>query len=129
MEFFRCAYTALGSSLGICHADVGKLFGSPGALDFYINSKYQWAIELVRQSDRLQEHLDRFSDTGMYKDIPIKDYVLLNFVSKPDMGVAKLQNRLKFAKPKHPKEIRVYYARGCSELKICMLDLEKPISL
>jgi hypothetical protein len=99
------------------------------ALYFYINSIFQWAVELVRESDRLTEHFERFSTTGIFKDIPIQDYVLLNFVNKPQMGEGDHGKRMNFRKPKNQKEMRVYHARGCPELKVCTSDSKKPFSV
>ena len=80
VEFYRCAVDVLGGN-GYCSPDVGKLFGANGYLDFYIDGEKQWAVELVKESDQMEEHSKRFdSNNGKYKNIPIKDYAILNFV-------------------------------------------------
>jgi len=118
MEFFRCAYAALGSQRGICHADVGAVFGSAGALDFYIDTDLQWGIELLRDSDRLQQHQERFTTrTGIYSMIPLKDWVLLNFVERVDLASAR-----SFRNPKFEKEVRIYYARECDFMVVKTFD-------
>ena len=63
--------------------DVGKLLGARGYLDFYLYKPYSWGFELVRDEDRLQDHLDRFTESGMYfgllRNGCLKDYVILDF--------------------------------------------------
>ena len=65
----------------------GKLFGTGGYLDFYLSKPYYWDFELVRDGDRLQDHLDRFTESGIYSRLLcnecLKDYVILDFRIKP----------------------------------------------
>ena len=37
-----------------------------GFMDFYVNSKLGWAIELLREGRKIQKHLDRFVGEGIY---------------------------------------------------------------
>ena len=64
-------------------SDAGKLLGARGYLDFYLSKPYSWGFELVRDEDRLQDHLDRFTDSGIYSRLLrnecLKDYVILDF--------------------------------------------------
>ena len=80
MEFYRCAIpplAALGFG-GLCYPDVGYKFHSGGFVDFYISGGAQWAVELLRNSQRLQQHADR--KRTIYSTIPVRAYAVLNFV-------------------------------------------------
>jgi hypothetical protein len=79
MEFYRAASLILpDASLS---PDVGRLLGSKGFLDFYIDSDYKWGIELLRNGSRLKEHLARFQPGGIYAELKnqLKDYHVIDF--------------------------------------------------
>eukprot|EP01125_Pyxidicula_operculata_P007879 TRINITY_DN265_c0_g3_i1.p1 TRINITY_DN265_c0_g3~~TRINITY_DN265_c0_g3_i1.p1 ORF type:complete len:539 (+),score=82.82 TRINITY_DN265_c0_g3_i1:677-2293(+) len=78
MEFFRAASSVLGSNTHIS-PDVGHVFKSTGFLDFYVNDKKKWAIEVTREGDGIGEHLSRFS--GLYQLIETNEKVLIDFRS------------------------------------------------
>ena len=59
--------------------DVGAVFGSVGFLDFYVNGNLCWGVELLREGDRMKEHSERFAHDGEYKDIPLKEWVIIDF--------------------------------------------------
>jgi len=84
MEFYRAASSCLGH-LSTVSPDVGKVFGSEGFLDFYVNDIKQWGIELTRDGNNLEEHAER--PQGIYSLIDMKEYVVLDFrksrVNKP----------------------------------------------
>jgi len=63
MEFYRIATSVLSEKTFIS-PDVGHIFGTTGMVDFYVNDDKQWAIELTREGDRLQEHANRFQQGG-----------------------------------------------------------------
>lgn len=78
MEFNRCAVRALGVDYDCC-PDVGYKWKSDGYLDFYIDSgEFQWGIEILRNSVQLVQHCNRKDE--IYSPIPMKAYVVLNFV-------------------------------------------------
>ncbi|RHZ47779.1 hypothetical protein Glove_567g20 [Diversispora epigaea] len=60
-------------------ADVSPVFGSVGFPDFYVNGDVCWGIELTREGDRLREHAKRFEKGGKYANIPLKDWVIIDF--------------------------------------------------
>lgn len=68
MEFYRVATSQLAPEHTIS-PDVGKVFGTTGFLDFYVDGGLKWAIELLREGDRAQEHSDRFKPDGRYKEM------------------------------------------------------------
>jgi len=79
MEFYSIARSILNNKCYIS-ADVGSLFDTNGKLDFYVNSNKKWLIELVRESDRLQEHWDRFDiNHGKYRKILKNAKALIDF--------------------------------------------------
>ncbi|PKC54564.1 hypothetical protein RhiirA1_429858, partial [Rhizophagus irregularis] len=53
--------------------DVGKVFGSKGYVDFYVNDKRHWAIELLRDRVKLNEHQQRLQRGGIYVIINIQN--------------------------------------------------------
>jgi hypothetical protein len=63
-----------------------KQFEIPGKIDFYINSKRQWALELLVRGDlqskdpslnELESHIGRF--TGQYKKLPRNEWLVVDF--------------------------------------------------
>lgn len=105
-EFYRCAIGLLGGSYGYCSPEVGHIFGANGFLGFYIDTDLKWGVELVRGSDKLQEHSDKFKPGGKYKNIPMEEYAILNFVYKENLKGAK---RLKV--PCFQNEWLIFYDR------------------
>ncbi|KAH0558586.1 hypothetical protein GP486_004759 [Trichoglossum hirsutum] len=78
-----------------CSALLGEVYifsewsgtGSRGRVDFLVQSQ-RWAIECVRDGDRLNEHISRFQQGGQYYDWiqngDIGQYIVLDFrTSKP----------------------------------------------
>ena len=50
-----------------------------GELDFYINGRLQWCLELLRNGDKIGEHLARFKpQTGKYRNVEAKDYLVVD---------------------------------------------------
>ena len=76
-EFYRCCFLIAPTK---CHPDVGAIYGSIGFLDFYIDSDAQLGFELLRNGVKINEHSERFDpEKGIYKDIPLRDYAVLDF--------------------------------------------------
>lgn len=63
-EFYRVAYQLLGD--GIISCEAGALFGTKGRIDFWINDNRKWAVELLRDGDRLDDHVKRMTPDGKY---------------------------------------------------------------
>jgi len=59
---------------------------STGRVDFWIPEK-KWAIELLRDHDRVDEHIARFKEGGKYfswlKDNMIDDWIIINCTTSP----------------------------------------------
>jgi len=87
MEFYRIAWSLLPKGTYLS-ADVGSVFGSTGQLDFYVNTKKKWGIELLREGTSISEHCGRFSSKGIYAFIPVKEFVVIDFRS--DLKKARL---------------------------------------
>ena len=68
MEWYRAATQILPENI---HAsvDVGAVFGSCGYIDFYVDDNRNWAIELLRDGEKGEEHLKRFLTDGTYGTI------------------------------------------------------------
>ena len=79
MEWYRAASTAV-PEFHTVSPDVGPIFGSTGFLDFYVNNGLEWGVELLREGDRMSEHLERFIvDDRSYQDIPLGQCAILDF--------------------------------------------------
>lgn len=42
-----------------------------------------WAVELLRDGDRVSEHVARFAPGGRYHGMPIAQHAVIDFISKP----------------------------------------------
>lgn len=85
MEFYRAATQVLPNSVYIS-PDVGAKFESNGFVDFYVDDGHNWAIELLRDGDKAQNHEDRFKQDGTYSKIVEKatDWVIVD-IRNPDL--------------------------------------------
>jgi hypothetical protein len=58
-----------------------------GFIDFYVNDRLQWAIELLRQGQVLQEHRNRFHPiNGKYRELPTKEYLVVDIRGPKEAG-------------------------------------------
>jgi len=74
-EFYRCAHLHSEGSL-VMFPEFGS---AKGRVDFFVDSK-KWAIEVLRNGDRIEEHLARFAPGGRYcKMLDAVDYISLDF--------------------------------------------------
>ncbi len=74
-EFHHCAHLHAEGSL-VLFPEFGS---AKGRVDFFVNSK-KWAIELLRNGDRIEENLARFAPGGKYCQIlGAADYIILDF--------------------------------------------------
>lgn len=73
-EFYRSCHRVWNGLL----TNLSEFGMAEGRVDFYIPSK-QWAVEVLREGDRVKQHADRFSPEGPYgKKLPLSDFVLLD---------------------------------------------------
>ena len=82
MEFYRaccCIVPAYRVS-----ADVGRHFNSSGYVDFYIGQA-RWAIEITRNSNKLEEYIHRFHTDSIYAMIPMNAWLVADFVQKNNL--------------------------------------------
>jgi len=50
-----------------------------GELDFYVKGTLKWAVELLRNGDKIGEHLGRFDlKNGKYRKVDMSDYVVVD---------------------------------------------------
>jgi len=59
-----------------------------------------WGFELLRDGDRVGEHLNRFGPGGRYTELALKDYRVIDFQPVPESG--------RFASVDREKLVRVY---------------------
>eukprot|EP00978_Attheya_sp_CCMP212_P029158 scaffold102809_cov54-Attheya_sp.AAC.2 len=58
-----------------------------GFIDFYINDKVQWAIELLRLGHTLKEHRNWFHPiSGKYRELPTKRYLVIDIRGPKEGG-------------------------------------------
>lgn len=83
-EFYRAAY-ALTNGRGIwLSPEYGTDLGIPrrGSIDFHVGEK-KWAIDILRDGDKVEDHLRRFNTPGAYhhwiQTGAITDYIILDF--------------------------------------------------
>ncbi|KAG6882231.1 hypothetical protein C0992_012413 [Termitomyces sp. T32_za158] len=67
--------------------EVGRFFGSSGRVDLWI-SDAKWAIKILCNYNAVEEHAGRFQTT--YSMLPIKEYIVLNFVQEQDVSLQHL---------------------------------------
>ncbi|KAJ3224513.1 hypothetical protein HDU78_010958 [Chytriomyces hyalinus] len=68
MEFYRTSFQCTCDY--VTSADVGGLFGTPGAIDFTVHAddmEVFWGIELLLEGIRLEDHVGRFKNGGRYE--------------------------------------------------------------
>ncbi|CAG8557123.1 11773_t:CDS:2 [Acaulospora colombiana] len=91
MEFYRASMQVLPVDI-YAFVDVGEIFGSVGYLDFYINDQRNWAIELLRDGDKLQEHQQRFRKDGLFLNIQRSGQLLIfEILMYPDGSNGRVQ--------------------------------------
>ena len=78
-EFYRACYTLLGD-IYLSSEWSGK--EKTGRVDFIVKSQ-RWAIECVRDGDRLDEDIARFEEDGRYfpwvSSGEVQEYIILDF--------------------------------------------------
>lgn len=78
-ELYRCIYKVTGGKC-IVHGEYS--YTTKGRIDFFIK-KRAWGIEVIKDGDRVDGHIARFEDKGMYGSWNIvKEYILLDFRTK-----------------------------------------------
>eukprot|EP01105_Mastigella_eilhardi_P009899 TRINITY_DN2321_c1_g2_i2.p1 TRINITY_DN2321_c1_g2~~TRINITY_DN2321_c1_g2_i2.p1 ORF type:complete len:710 (-),score=125.01 TRINITY_DN2321_c1_g2_i2:185-2224(-) len=78
MEFYAAVTSLIPKSLCIS-PDVGRMFGTPGMLDFYINSSLRWGVEVLVNGCGLGSHEFRFEEDGLYHHIPMAEHRIVDF--------------------------------------------------
>lgn len=91
-EYYRCFNVIAGRGVPIC-SEWSRT--RDGRADFWIPEK-KWAVELLREEDRVHEHISRFQKGGRYHswitDGMINDWIIINCATS-------LPTRCKFIKP------------------------------
>lgn len=89
-----------------------------GELDFYINGSLQWCVELVRNGDKIDGHLDRFKPrTGKYRNVQAKDYLVV------DCRPPKSGNGARIA----PDRCNLYFEENYTKCRVQMRTKEEQI--
>ncbi|KAB8230344.1 uncharacterized protein BDW43DRAFT_314033 [Aspergillus alliaceus] len=106
-EFYRSFNLLAGRGVPIC-SEWSRT--SDGRVGFYIPEK-KWAIELLRDHDRVNEHISRFKEGGRYfswlKENMVEDWIIINCASSPPIrGYSE------------PRLWTAVFANNYSELKV-----------
>ncbi|OGM44053.1 hypothetical protein ABOM_007799 [Aspergillus bombycis] len=106
-EFYRSFSLVAGRGVPIC-SEWSRT--GDGRVDFYIPGK-QWAIELLRDHDRVNEHISRFKEGGKYhpwlKENEVEHWIIIDCASSP-LTAAYSEPRLWTA----------VFANGYSQMKV-----------
>jgi len=86
-EFYRCLFTKLDGHVVTSPEFVVKAGTKGGTIDFLVAQK-KWGLELLRDRDRLVEHMKRFEPGGQYFSMiqsgDMEQYIVLDFtVGRP----------------------------------------------
>jgi hypothetical protein len=86
-EFYRCLFTKLDGHVVISPEFVVKAGSRGETIDFLVARK-KWGLELLRERDRLVEHMERFQPNGQYFSMiesrDMEQYIVLDFtVTRP----------------------------------------------
>ncbi|PYH96186.1 hypothetical protein BO71DRAFT_184152 [Aspergillus ellipticus CBS 707.79] len=84
-EFYRCIDEILRGRMLVSPEFAIDYGNQSGSLDFYI-SDMNWGIELLRDNDRISEHLNRFEPGGQYhrlvQENNMNQWIVLNFTNR-----------------------------------------------
>ncbi|GES73588.1 heat shock protein Hsp70 family protein [Rhizophagus clarus] len=107
-EFYRIGTQILGMD-HFLSCEVGSVFGCKGKIDFYVD-KLDWAIELLRDGEDMEDHKTRFGPSGDYEEIVLyaKSIAIIDIRS---IGI--LDTRIEAKKVLGKKEDFIYVS--CSE--------------
>jgi hypothetical protein len=98
-EFYRCLFNILDGHVITSPEFIVGTGPKGGTIDFLIARK-KWGLELLRERDRLVEHMERFQLNGQYFSMiesgDMEQYIVLDFT---------------VARPKKPRPGNVYSPR------------------
>jgi len=84
-EFYQCILTILDGHVVTSPEFVVKSDTKGGTIDFLVARK-KWGLELLRDRDRLVEHMKRFEPGGQYFSMTqsgkMEQYIVLDFTVK-----------------------------------------------
>jgi hypothetical protein len=99
LEFAMAARRLLGGRAKL-DPEVGHIFNTDTAVDFYIIGNYRWAIEFLIDGDRLNRHIKRFQPSGSYAAFPMNDHIIVDFKCSSGDDTASTVQRLSKHAPK-----------------------------
>ena len=78
-----------------------------------------WGFELLRDGDRVGEHLNRFGAGGRYTDLALRDYRVIDFRPVPESGRIVSVNKEKLVRVYMTSDMRpvaIVSKRGKTDL-------------
>lgn len=64
-------------------------------LEFYIDGKVSWGLELLVNERQITENVDRFGPGGDYEPLKVDDYAIVNFQKSPDGNPNNIKRSVK----------------------------------
>jgi hypothetical protein len=125
-EFYRAFSLLVGRGIPIC-SEWSRT--SNGQVNFWIPEK-KWAIELLRDHDRVNEHISRFKQGGKYfswlKDKMIEDWIIIdcatswptNGILLPYMSIIPIYLTDNIIAYSEPKLWHAVFTNDYTELKV-----------
>lgn len=104
----------------VCPNDAGiERRSIPGQIDFYLDGNLRWGIEILVNGDRVGAHIARFSPSGKYHPLHVKDYVVIDFRPGPVSAVAL-----------HEKRVTVFFSTVDFSTCSCIFGMDsEPVEL
>jgi hypothetical protein len=79
-ELYRCLYKVTG---GKCTIHSEYSYTVEGRIDLFLK-KRKWGIEVLKDGDRMPQHINRFEPQGAYGSWKVvSKYIILDFRTKP----------------------------------------------
>ena len=97
------------------HPEVGACFGTRGSMDFYLDSTMQLGFEILREGNKIQQHIARFSEelSPGYQPISMKDHLVVDFQTKMNLTTDVLEpNYVRVNVSKDYSNAEVFYFGG-----------------
>ncbi|KAJ6567280.1 hypothetical protein DFH09DRAFT_918962, partial [Mycena vulgaris] len=124
-EVYRGAYKVTGGH-GLWLSPefgTGQTASRLGRIDFYVMGSKGWGIEILREGDRIEDHMERFQSGGAYhtsiQNKTMKEYAVLDFR-------ASTAARKKY--PQHRNLYHISFDEGFQQFCIVNCNLEEVAS-
>ena len=120
VELFRTCRTVAPDN-----SSISTSVGTSGRLDLYVNTSVKWGIEILCESDRLEDHILQFLPGGSYEKFKLCRWVIINFCRqyKDDSPLLNRQSKPRITKEVLSNVWHVVYSKDYNNLTIKRCDL------